>query len=176
MLAAMLTLSLLRHAKSSWDDPELPDHDRPLNKRGTRDAPRVGARMRAGKITPDLIVCSGAVRARATLTLVLSALNEARPPIVYDEALYLAEPDALLTRLAAIEAANRHVLLVGHNPGLHALALELTGAGERRDLARLALGFPTAALATIDFAVASWDLIAPGTGRLRLFVTPKQLD
>ena len=175
MLAGMLKLSLLRHAKSSWDDPELPDHDRPLARRGTRDAPRMGARMLADGLVPDLIMCSGAVRARATLTMVLAEWAQARPRIVYDDALYLAEPRALLARLATLGGTCQHVLLVGHNPGLHALALELTGAGERRELAHLALGFPTAALASIEFAAGRWGEIAPGQGRLRLFVTPKQL-
>ena len=172
----MLTLSLLRHAKSSWVDPDLGDHERPLTKRGTRDAPRVGALMLAESIVPDLILCSGAVRARATLTLVMAQLEGARPQIIYDDALYLAEPSALLQRLGSIERSMHHVMLVGHNPGMHALALELTGAGERRDLARLALGFPTTALAVLDFEPSRWDMIGAGQGRLRLFVTPKQID
>ena len=124
-------------------------------------------------IVPDVILCSGAVRARATLTLVLAQLDGARPAIAYDDALYLAEPAMLLRRLGTVEKSMQHVLVVGHNPGLHALALELTGAGERRDLARLALGFPTAALAVLDFEQPSWDKIVAGQGRLRLFVTPK---
>ena len=172
----MLTLSVLRHAKSSWDDPELADHERPLAKRGTRDAARVGALMLTDKILPDLILCSGAVRARATLTLVLSRLGRARPQIVFDEALYQAEPPDLIERLLATERSVRHVMMVGHNPGLHALALTLTASGAHKDLARLVLGFPTAALAVIDFELATWDKIAPGQGRLRLFVTPRQLD
>ena len=172
----MLTLSLLRHAKSSWDDPALGDHERPLAKRGTRDAPRIGALMLAQGIVPDLILCSGALRARATLTLVSAQLDGARPQIVHDDALYLAEPSALLQRLGEIEPSMQHVLLVGHNPGMHALALELTGAGERRELARLALGFPTAALGVLDFELSGWDTVAAGLGRLRLFVTPKLID
>ena len=175
-VTSMLTLSLLRHAKSSWDDAGLDDHERPLAKRGTRDAPRVGALLRAESIIPDLILCSGAVRTRATLTLVLAQLERAPPHIVYDDAIYLAEPAALLARLAAIEPAVRHVMLVGHNPGLHALALAVTGAGEKKDLARLALGFPTAALAVIDVEAPGWDALAPGLGRLRLYVTPRSLD
>ena len=178
----MLTLSLLRHAKSNWDDAQLGDHERPLARRGTRDAPRIGAAMLDRKLVPDLILCSGAVRARATLTLVLSALEPPdgrqtnAPRIVIDDALYLAEPSAILTRLAQSGRDVDHILIVGHNPGLHALALEVTGAGERRDLARLALGFPTAALAVVDFEAKSWDSIGPGQGRLRVFISPKHLD
>ena len=175
-LVGMLTLSLLRHAKSNWEDRELGDHERPLAKRGARDAPRIGALLAERDWIPDLIVCSGAVRARATVTLMLSQLGAARPAIIFDDALYLAEPPALLGRIALIESAHRHVMLVGHNPGLHALALAMTGSGDRKQLAQLALGFPTAGLAVIDFDAVSWDEITAGAGRLRAFVTPRRID
>lgn len=171
----MRTLSLLRHAKSSWDDPDHGDHERPLNKRGTRDAPRMGRFMAEQGIIPDIVLCSDAVRARATLTLVLAELSPAAPNVRIEPRLYLAEPTAIVEIVARLEPEIGHCLLVGHNPGMHATALELTGAGERKALAALASKFPTAGLAVIDLDVATWRDIRPGGGRLRLFVGPKTI-
>jgi phosphohistidine phosphatase len=171
----MLTLSLLRHAKSSRDDAELEDHERPLAKRGTKDAPRIGRFMAAEEVRPDLVLCSSAVRTRATLTLVLAELPGRPPEIAYDDELYLAAPPGLLGRLAKVKASVGHVLMVGHNPGLHALALALTGGGEHKALAGLAGKFPTGALAVIDFDAGSWSALKPGSGHLRLFMTPRRL-
>ncbi|HXF54451.1 MAG TPA: histidine phosphatase family protein [Hyphomicrobiaceae bacterium] len=171
----MLTLSLLRHAKSSWSDPELDDHERPLAKRGIKDAPRIGRFMAAAKLVPDLVLCSGAVRTRATLTLVLAELPHTPAEILYEEDLYLAAPAAMLARLSKVKLPARHVLMVGHNPGLQALALELTGEGARKGLAGLAGKFPTGALAVIDFDLGSWSALRAASGRLRLFVTPRRL-
>jgi phosphohistidine phosphatase len=171
----MLTLSLLRHTKSSWEDNALEDHERPLAKRGTKDAPRIGAFMAAEKLVPDLVLCSDAVRTRATLTMVLAELPGKPPEIAYDEGLYLAAPQELLGRLAKVRSSARHVLMVGHNPGLHALALALTGGGERKALAGLAGKFPTGALAVIDFETSSWAEVKAGRGRLRLYTTPRRL-
>jgi len=171
----MRTLSLLRHAKSSWDDASLDDHERPLNKRGTKDAPRVGSFLQEHGLVPELVLCSDAVRARATLTLVLSAFDGPAPTVEYDPRLYMSEPAAILEVLTRTGPEVGHCLIVGHNPGLHALALVLTGSGERKALAGLAAKFPTAALAVIDLDAERWDRLKPGTGRLRLFATPKDL-
>lgn len=170
----MLRLLLLRHAKSSWDDEGQDDHERPLAKRGAREAPLIGRLISEHSLKPDLILCSTAVRARATLTLVLSALNGGPPAIEYDEALYVAPPDRLLACVQKVETAET-VMVVGHNPGLHALALSLIGDGGRKDLAFLATAFPTACLAVIEFEVAGWADIAPATGRLAMLATPKRL-
>lgn len=170
----MLRLLLLRHAKSSWEDGDLDDHERPLAKRGAKDAPLIGRYMAANGLKPDLVLCSDAVRTRATLTLVLSAMDGPAPRILYEESLYLAPPDRIRARLAEIEDAAT-VLLVGHNPGLHALALSLVGEGARKDLALLATGFPTSCLAGIEFAASSWRDIAPATGRLVHIVSPKRM-
>lgn len=173
----MLTLSLLRHAKSSWTEP-LDDYDRPLAKRGQKAAPEVGAGLSAMGLRPDLVLCSGAVRARQTLELVLERLGAPTPEVVYDDALYMASPDSLLVRLNAVASERgtpRHVMLVGHNPGLEELALMLTGSGAADDRARMAEKFPTAAVAVIAFNTESWSGIEPGTGRLEHFLTPKRL-
>jgi len=176
----MLTLSLLRHAKSSWDEPALDDHDRPLAKRGKKAAPEIGAALAAMGLRPDRVVCSGAARARETLLLVLAKLGAPAPQIAYDDAVYMATPAALLARLRKIGAAPehgapRHVMLVGHNPGLEELALMLVGSGAADDRARMAEKFPTAAIAVIAFNVDSWSAIEPGAGRLEHFLTPRRL-
>ena len=108
----MRTLLLLRHAKSSWDDPQLDDHERPLTKRGARDAARIGDYIAEGELTPDLVLCSDAVRAKATLTLVVSRLASGAPRIIYDRTLYLAEPSAILARLAKADASAHRVMIV----------------------------------------------------------------
>ena len=172
----MLTLTLLRHAKSSWDEPGLDDYDRPLAKRGRKAAPQMGAALAKMGLRPDLVLCSGAARARATLDLVLEKLGAPVPQVVYDDALYMAAPDALLARLNRVgPGAPRHVMLVGHNPGLEELALLLAGSGARDDTARMSEKFPTAAVAVIGFNAESWAGIEPGAGRLEHFLTPRQL-
>lgn len=170
----MLRLLLLRHAKSSWDDAELDDHERPLAKRGAKEAPVIGRLVAEHSLKPDLVLCSTAVRARATLTLLLSKLTGVPPLIEFEEALYLAPPDRLLARLQALDSAET-VMIVGHNPGLHALALTLIGEGAKKDLAFLATGYPTSCLALIEFEAGGWSDVAPATGRLALLASPKRL-
>ena len=117
----MKTIYLLRHAKSSWDDSSLPDHDRPLNGRGRSAAPRVGAHMRAEGYLPDLVLCSTATRTRLTLEGVLSEL-EVEPAIEFEEELYLAAPSEMLDLVRSVPDTVESVLLVGHNPGTGMLA------------------------------------------------------
>ena len=170
----MLTLSLLRHAKSSWDSPGLDDFDRPLARRGEEAAPRMGAYMKKHRIAPQLILCSTAARTRQTLDLVLPHL--AGPPAVaYEDALYLAAAKALLARVRKIDPKVTHALLVGHDPGMHELAVDLAATGDAEALAALARKFPTAGLAVIGFKASAWSTIASRKGRLELFVTPKTL-
>lgn len=171
----MRTLLLLRHAKSAWDLAGLDDHERPLNKRGVRDAPVMGTFIASHDLRPDLILCSDAVRARATLTLALQAMGQPSPTVRYEPRLYLAEPAAIVEVLSRVEPQVARCMVVGHNPGMHALALGLVGDGDRKDIADLAMKFPTAGLAVIDFEDRAWDGIKPATGRLRTFVAPKLL-
>ena len=170
----MLTLSLLRHAKSSWDDGSLEDFERPLAKRGESAAPRMGAFMAAHGLAPQLILCSPAVRARQTLDLVLPRLAGG-PTVVYEDNFYLAAPSVLLARLRKIEGKVSHVMIVGHDPGMQGLAVELAGDGDAGMLQALAVKFPTAGLAVIRFKARSWAKVGPGRGRLELFTTPKTL-
>jgi phosphohistidine phosphatase len=176
----MLTLSLLRHAKSSWDKPALDDYDRPLAKRGQKAAPEIGAALAAMGLRPDLVLCSGAVRGRETLSLVLEKLGPPVPEVAYDDAIYMATPATLLARIRAAAAepdrvAPRHIVIVGHNPGLEELALLLVGGGAADDLASVAEKFPTGAVAVIAFNADSWAGVEPGSGRLEHFLTPKRL-
>lgn len=161
----MLTLSLLRHAKSNWDDPSLKDFDRPLAKRGENAAPRMGAYMAAEGLAPELILCSPAVRARQTLDLVLPRIAGG-PTVVYEDGFYLAAPSVMLARVRRIE---------GHDPGMQGLALELAGTGEAELLQALAVKFPTGGLAVIRFKARDWSKVGPAKGRLERFVTPKML-
>ena len=170
----MLTLSLLRHAKSSWANPLLEDFDRPLAVRGQKSAPRTGALIAERGLIPDLVLCSGSARTRETLDLAAQAWDTA-PQITHDDALYHATVPALFVQLRAAPSDKPHVMMVGHNPGMHSFALQLVGAGERHDLHALAHGYPSGTLAVITFQKAHWRQIKPGDGHLTLFVSPKDL-
>jgi phosphohistidine phosphatase len=170
----MLTLSLFRHAKSSWGDSNLQDFDRPLNERGLDAAPRMGAFMAEHGIAPDLILCSPSVRTRQTLALLLPHLAQA-PEVIYEDAIYLGSSSTLLKRIRKLEAGVRHAMIVAHDPGLHQLAMELSGSGDAEALQALAQKFPTAALAVVVFEGRSWSKVKPRAGRLQLFMTPKRL-
>ena len=174
----MLTLLLLRHAKSSWDNPALADFDRPLAKRGQKAAPRMGAEIAALDLRPDLILCSSAQRTRETLDLVLATWPGAPPTVVYDEAIYMASPTELiaeLRRLAVTAQKPARVMVVGHNPGLEELAGLLAGDGDPAARELMAQKFPTCALAVFTFATDDWAAIGPGQGTLTHFITPARL-
>ena len=129
----MPILALLRHAKSSWDDPAISDFDRPLNDRGKRAAPEMGRVMRDLKISPDIILCSPATRTHQTLDLVFPHLKCSEPDVRYEKALYHANAAALLDQVRRLDDKKRTALFVGHNPGLHGLALTLAGEGATDD-------------------------------------------
>lgn len=169
----MPILFLLRHGKSSWDNPRLHDSERPLAKRGEQASRRMGAFMAERQYRPDLVLCSTAKRTRQTLELLLPALASA-PPVQYEDALYLASSRALLARLRQVRRAER-VLVVGHDPGLHELALELAAAGDPAELNALAAKFPTCALAVFALSRRDWAGLEPEEGRLVCFMTPKRL-
>ncbi len=165
----MPTLYLLRHAKSSWEDPELPDRERPLAPRGRRDAKRIGKHLGRLKIAPALVLCSSAARTQETLGLLRPALSGAAVSV--EEGLYGASAKTLLERVREVPDGLGSVLLIGHNPGLHDLALVLASSGA--DLERLEAKFPTAALATL--AVRRWSNLGPRDAELVAYVVPKQL-
>jgi phosphohistidine phosphatase len=170
----MLTLSLLRHAKSSWDNPGLQDFDRPLNDRGREAAPRMGSFMAKNGIVPELVICSPSVRTRQTLELVLPHLSPS-PNVVYDDTVYHGSAATMLKRIRAVEANTGHIMIVAHDPGVRSLAMDLAGSGDPELLQALAAKFPTTGLAVIDFDAQAWSKVRRGAGRLRIFMTPKRL-
>jgi phosphohistidine phosphatase len=174
MVITMRQLLLLRHAKSSWDDAALPDRDRPLNARGRRCAAVMRQALPKLGRAPDVVLVSTSRRTLETL----DALEpwDDTPLIEPMDSLYLANPMQLLAALHGVAETVRSVMLIAHNPGLHDLALSLSGprtgtAAERA----LAEGFPTGALAEFVVAGSWWDL-RDGGGRLVRFLTPRMLE
>jgi phosphohistidine phosphatase len=170
----MLTLSLFRHAKSSWISPSLPDQDRPLNARGTADAPIMGRAIAKHGIDPSLVLCSSARRTRDTLVLVLPELR-VEPRVLYEDVLYHASASEMLRILRGVSAETKSVMLVGHNPEIHALALDLIGNGPQDLKMRLLEKLPTTGFVLITFPFSSWDQLTVNSGELKLFLTPKIL-
>ena len=173
----MKRLVLLRHAKSSWDDPRLRDHERPLSPRGVRAAPEMGRWMAREGYVPQRVLCSDAVRTRQTWALMTDPVagRGAPPELSIEPDLYLASPRGVL-RLVVQRGDDVDVLLViGHNPGMHDLASALARPDSTEAAARLAHKFPTAAVAVLDFDVEHWSDLRPGGGRLAAFVRPKDL-
>jgi phosphohistidine phosphatase len=170
----MRRLMLLRHAKSEWANISGGDHERPLNARGRDAAPRIGTYLANAKTVPDLVLCSTAARTRQTCELVTRALGTA-PAIHFKDELYLAEPEVIvgLVRDAPNEVGT--LMVIGHNPGIHQAAADLTGSGNDDARELLAAKFPTAALAIIDFATDDWADIGLHAGRLNRFITPRLL-
>jgi phosphohistidine phosphatase len=160
----MKTLVLIRHAKSSWDDPGLDDRERPLNKRGKRDAPAMGQLLLEKGMTPDLIVSSPAKRARKTAKILADALDYPRDGIELREALYLQGLETLLAVIASLDDAHACVFLVGHNPELTELANVLTGASIDN--------IPTAAAVAVDFKAKHWSKAGRGKGACAWFERP----
>ena len=169
----MRTLYLLRHAKSARDDPTLVDHDRPLAARGVRDTGAVAEHMRQRGIAPDVVLCSSSRRTRETLDLLGDAISTASQVHVED-GLYAASADVLLHRLRALPDASERVLVIGHNPGLQRLAVNLSISGEQ--LSQMKEKFPTAALATLDAPIDTWSDLDAAGARLIGFVRPRDLD
>ncbi len=168
----MRTLLLLRHAKSSWNDPGESDHDRTLTPRGRRAAELVALYLAQRRDPPSYALCSSARRAQDTLAPLRHRIDI---PVETARGLYLADPDALLAHLAQVGDREASVLVVAHNPGLHELALRLAADGDAAARARLREGFPTAALAILDLDIERWDEIRPGCGSLVELRVPRDL-
>ena len=171
----MLTLSLLRHGQSSWDDPDLIDHERPLSKHGKDTAKIISNFIADHGLVPDRILCSSAVRARETLDVLLNRLGPPQPDITLEPALYLATPTVMLGFIRETARSVRHLMVIGHNPGLHALALDLTGSGSRRDITSMAIKFPSGALAVLTFEANNWSEVRPAASRLVHFVAARSV-
>jgi len=162
----MKRLYLLRHAKSSWDDDSLSDVERPLNKRGQRDAPMMGQRIHSRGFLPDRIVSSGAVRAEATARAVAREIGYQASRIEREDALYLAGPATLLEIVRRADDTLGSLMLVGHNPGMTDFANALSDL--RID------NLPTCGIFCADFSVGHWRNLTPGTGKVVCFDYPKK--
>jgi phosphohistidine phosphatase len=160
----MKKLLIMRHAKSSWSDAHLSDHDRPLNKRGKRDAPLMGRHLLNEDLVPDLIISSSAKRALATAERVaMSCEYEGGIEVTRD--FYHADSDTYLERLRNVADSGQSVLIIGHNPGMEELLVELVGVWER---------MPTAAIALVEFSIEHWNQLDNNiTGELINFWKPK---
>jgi phosphohistidine phosphatase len=172
--AAMRRLFLLRHANSERSHPGGRDDARMLSERGRGEAPILGAYMARHNLRPDRVLVSNATRAKETWELVAAALTP-RPPAIAEERLYDAGPRAILDVLREQPTGSRSVMVVGHNPGLHEVAMLLIAAGDVEARERLHEGMPTAGLAVIDFAFDDWKKLHPQAGRLERFVSPRSL-
>jgi phosphohistidine phosphatase len=174
----MKTLYLLRHAKSSWDDNSLEDHERHLNARGIENAERMGQHMRKKGYGPALVLCSSAARTRETLEHLEPHLSSGHATR-YERALYLATPQQLFQLLRTVDDAVPSVLIIAHSPGTEGCALMLArDDGDRAEAsfrAEIEEKFPTTALAVLSLPARRWSEVEPGTGILTDFVRPRDL-
>jgi phosphohistidine phosphatase len=163
----MRSLLVLRHAKSDWHDPDLDDRDRPLNKRGTKDAGRMGLLIKEENLQPDLIITSTARRARQTVEGLVAA-SEYQGFVLTEANFYLAAPAAFITVLRAMTHDPQRVMVVGHNPGLEKLVESLSGASTT---------MPTATLVAIDLPLSAWRELDESTkGELQGIWRPRELS
>ena len=168
----MHQLHLLRHAKSSWDD-DGDDHARPLNKRGRESARLIGDSLPRAIGALDLVLCSSALRTRETAELALASFSKA-PPILFEDGLYLASPDKLMERLRELDEEVESVMVIGHNPGLHELAIMLAAPGSAGFSTLVNGKFPTGVRARFVIGT-SWADIDSTRHRLVDYVTVKSL-
>lgn len=162
----MKTLYIVRHAKSSWDDPFLDDFDRPLNKRGRADAPRMGKRLQERDVHPDLLISSPAERALSTCMIIAEKIGYPARNIHTDRRLYHASPEQLLSVLRGVSDGNDEIMIFGHNPGLTDFANELSRE-------RVTSNIPTGGVVCLTFNVLSWKDIAWGKGEIEFYDFPK---
>jgi phosphohistidine phosphatase len=165
--AGTLRLTLVRHAKSSWRFTTLDDFHRPLNARGLADAARMPARLTARMPAPQLMLCSDAVRAVQTGEALAAAFDLPGACVQLHHALYMASAAGILECLAGAAGAARHVMLVGHNPGLTDLYNHL--------IAMPVDNLPTLAVAPLVLEAPAWSAVAPGCGRIERLLRPKEM-
>ncbi|HML06564.1 MAG TPA: histidine phosphatase family protein [Xanthobacteraceae bacterium] len=170
----MRRLLLLRHAKTERPKPGEPDRDRRLTSRGRADAPIIGAYMTRHGLVPDLALVSPVTRAEETWALVAAAFAK-EPQVVEDERIYNAGPEKLISIIRKTGDA-RALLVVGHNPGLHELAVALIASGDVEARERVSEKLPTSGLVVIDLPVDDWSRLRPNSGRLERFVSPRLIE
>jgi len=168
----MRRLMLLRHAKSDWSSPGMPDRERPLNARGATDARTMGVYLARHALIPERILCSSAKRTRQTAEAIVEEWLEGAE-IAYSDSLYEASPEAILALVRTVAPDVHGLLVIGHNPGLHEAARMLIASGDIEPRERLHEKYPTAALAVLDFPIDAWSKLHRQSGRLDRFVTPR---
>jgi len=151
----MKKIFLMRHAKSSWKDSNVPDHDRPLKKKGEKDAKAMGKAFKNKKLSPDVILCSSAERAKQTAALFKEAISY-DGKIDFNDKLYMAEVNDLITAIKNVPPKTKSVMVIGHNPGLEALLQTLTGKVET---------LPTSSIAYISVPIDEWSALNTEIGR-----------
>lgn len=171
----MKRLGILRHAKSSWDQAGLNDFDRPLNERGWKAARRIGKELKRRGVHFDLVLASMAARVRETIDGVQEKYHF-DAPIQFDPRIYLASPETLLSILHALPESVHAPLMVGHNPGLERLVVELTRDDDQGLRHHVAQKFPTAAFAVVELPARRWSEVEAGSGKLSELLLPKELD
>ena len=171
----MRRLLLFRHAKTERAEPGMQDRARTLIERGRKDAAKIGAYMAGHALVPDRVVISPAARTQETWKIAAAAFRPAPAAATADQ-LYDATPHAIFAVIKEAPTTAHTLLVVGHNPGLHEVALMLIASGDidARELLREKL--PTSGLVIIDFAFDDWSKLHPQSGRLERFVSPKWLD
>lgn len=170
----MRRLLLARHAKSSWGNPALTDHDRPLNARGYRAAQLVGAALSELDCVPDVVLSSTAARTRETWARMEPHFG-GHPRVEYHRGLYLAAPRSVLAAIADAPADAETLMVLGHNPSTHALAAYLSRKGDPREIDLVRTKFPTGAIAVVDLSSNSWADADEG-GELKHFILPRRLE
>lgn len=172
----MKTLTLLRHAKSGWDDPVARDFDRPLNARGKRGARRMGRYMRDEELAYDHVLASPAVRVTETLDELWDGYGRSLSAVL-DKRIYLASSATLLDVVQEAPDSARHILLSGHNPGMEDMILMLIpDTADDPFRGSIEEKYPTAALAEMVFDIDTWADLKPRSGRITRFVRPRDLD
>jgi phosphohistidine phosphatase len=171
----MRRLILFRHAKAERSEPGMEDRARALIERGRKDAGKIGAYMAGHALIPDRVVLSPAARAQETWKFAATAFRPA-PAAMTAEPLYDATPHGIFALVKEAPASAHTLLVIGHNPGLHELALMLIASGDVDTRERLREKLPTSGLVIIDFAFDNWGKLHPQSGRLERFVSPKSLE
>lgn len=164
----MKQLLLIRHGKSDWDHPGLTDHDRPLNQRGLHDAPQMAAALKKRAVEPDLIVSSTAIRAMMTARIIAGEMGHREERILRKPEIYLAPPEIILQTIQQLDESAGTVMVFGHNPGMHEAVNALSGGVQTT-------GFPTLAVARLEFREEHWGLVEWGSGQLLELITPSHL-
>jgi phosphohistidine phosphatase len=171
----MKRLTVLRHAKSNWDDPGVKDFDRPLNKRGRKAAVLIGSEIKRRNMRFDFALASPAARVRETLERLFEGYGDTLE-VSFDDRIYEASEATLLEIVRGLPASSSAPLIVGHNPALERLVIELTHDDDQGLRNRIAKKFPTTALAVIEFPESGWAEVAVGSGEIVDLILPRELE